>query len=228
MTKIRGRAAPVVALFAIVALALAAPAVAHEGERHPSANEQPAAQEEGAAHDMSGMDMPAGEMRWPTAEGMQGMQGMEMERPKTFGGRLVRWLGAWHPAIVHFPVALLLTVAFLELAAAVRRKPIYNASNKILLALGTLAAFAAAPLGWINAGLPAADDEFALTVHRWLGTAIPFLFLALWALKTPAEEAAVRKTPPYFEVLLAAAVLVMVAQAFFGAEVTHGAEHLAF
>lgn len=223
MMREGGRAAPIVIVFAVLALVLAAPAAAHEGEQHPAASEQQTTQD---GHDMSGMAPE--ELRWPTAEDMQGMQGMEMERPTTFWGRLVRWLGAWHPAVVHFPVALLLTVAFLELAAAVRRKPIYNASNKILLAVGTLSAFVAAPLGWISAGLPAPDDEFALTVHRWLGTALPFLFLALWALKKPAEEAAVRKSPPFYEALLAAVVLAIVAQAFFGAEVTHGAEHLAF
>ncbi len=218
------RAAPIAVLFAVLALALTAPAGAHEGENHSPASEQ-AATEEAAPHDMSAMD--PDELRWPTAEGMSGMAG-HGERPTTFFGRLVRWLGAWHPAVIHFPVALLLTVAFLEFAAVVRRKPIYNASNKILLAVGTLSALVAAPLGWISAGLPAADDEFALTVHRWIGTAIPFLFLALWALKKPAEEAAVRKSPPFYEGLLAAVVLVIVAQAYFGAEVTHGAEHLAF
>ncbi|MGD9967305.1 MAG: DUF2231 domain-containing protein [Hyphomonadaceae bacterium] len=225
MARRAGRAAPFVVLFAAVALAFAAPAGAHEGERHPPANEQPAAEESAPGHDMPAMD--ADDLRWPTAEDMSGMAGHD-ERPTTLTGRFVRWLGAWHPAVIHFPVALILTVAFLELAAAVRRKPIYNASNKILLAVGTLAAFVAAPLGWISAGLPAPDDESALTLHRWLGTAIPFLFLALWALKKPAEEAAVRKSPPLYEALLAAAVLVILAQAYLGAEVTHGAEHLAF
>jgi uncharacterized membrane protein len=176
---------------------------------------------------MSEMDMPPTEMRWPTPEEMAGVAG-RAERPTSFAGRLIRWLGAWHPAVVHFPVALLLTVGFLELAGAVRRKPIYGASNKVLLAIGALSAFIAAPLGWISAGLPATDDEFALTVHRWLGTAIPFLFLLLWALKRPAEEVAVRKTAPLFGALLALSMLVMLAQAYFGAEVTHGAEHLAF
>jgi uncharacterized membrane protein len=222
MISKRGR--QIAAMFAALALALAAPASAHEGEPHrtPVASEQSETQEHAAGHDMSSMD-PA-EMRWPTAEDMAGHE----ERPMTFAGRLVRWLGAWHPAVVHFPVALLLTVGFLELAARVRRKPIYSASNKILLALGTLGAFAAAPLGWISAGLPSPDDEFALTVHRWIGTGLPLVFLALWALKRPADAAAAPKAPPFYEALLAAAVLVIIAQAYFGAEVTHGAEHLAF
>lgn len=227
MIKRQGHAALIAVLFAAFTLALAGPAWTHEGERHPAASEQPAAPTGEAAHDMSEMDMPPTEMRWPTPEEVAGAAG-HAERPTTLAGRLIRWLGAWHPAVIHFPVALLLTVAFLELAGAVRRNPIYDAGNKILLAIGTLSAFIAAPLGWISAGLPTTDDEFALTVHRWLGTAIPFLFLVLWALKRPAEKIAARKTAPLFVALLALSVFVMLAQAYFGAEVTHGAEHLAF
>lgn len=221
------RAAPLAMLAATLVLAalvpsVSMPAFAHGGEQRPAAT---ASAQSADQTDEPGPD----ELRWPTPDdpGMPSMAG-HGDRPTTFTGRLVRWLGAWHPAAVHFPIAILLTVAFLELAAAVRRKPIYNASSKILLALGTLSAFVAVPLGWISAGLPAADDEFALTVHRWIGTALPFVFLLLWWLKQPTEQAAVRKTPPYYEALLAAAVFVVLAQSYFGAVVTHGAEHLAF
>ena len=147
-------------------------------------------------------------------------------RPTTLEGRLVRWLGGWHPAVIHFPIALLLTAAFLELMALVRRKPIYSASNKMLLAIGAVGAFVAAPLGWMNAGLPTADDEAALTIHRWLGSALPFLMLLLWRLK-PQAETSVRRFPVY-EIVLVIAVIAILVQAYFGAEVTHGAGHMAF
>jgi uncharacterized membrane protein len=227
MAARRKRAGGLAVIAAALTLAVGSPADAHEGEKHtpPAAAKQ--STDPGAAdHDMSDMDTPATEMEWPTADDMQGMAAHEA-RPTTFAGRLVRWLGAWHPAVVHFPVALLLTVAFLELAAAVRRRPIYSAANKILLAVAALSAFAAAPLGWIAAGLPSPDDKFALTVHRWLGTAIPFLILLLWALKKPADGGALGRKR-YYEALLAASVPVIVTQAYFGAVVTHGAEHLAF
>ena len=120
------------------------------------------------------------------------MAPMTMERPKTFAGRLQMWLGMWHPAVIHFPIALVLTVAFLELAAVVRRKPIYAASTKLLLAVAVAGAIIAAPLGWLNAGMPDAQDSLTLTVHRWLGTAMPFLLVGLWALKRPAEAVVAR------------------------------------
>lgn len=170
-------------------------------------------------------DMPVTDMAWPTEGG--GMQ-MSHDKPKTFEGRLLAWLGMWHPAVIHFPIALVLTVGLLEAAAALRRQPLYAASNKLLLGLATLGAFAAAPLGWASAGLPAPDDESALTIHRWLGTALPFLILSLWWLKRPAEAAARRLSTRGYEAALALTVLLILAQAYFGAEVTHGAGHLKF
>jgi hypothetical protein len=51
--------------------------------------------------------------------------------------------------------------------------------------------------------------------------------LLLWALKKPADGGALGRKR-YYEALLAASVPVIVTQAYFGAVVTHGAEHLAF
>ena len=172
-------------------------------------------------------DMPVTDMAWPT-EMSDGMMMQHGDKPKTFEGRLIAWLGMWHPAIIHFPIALLLTVAFLELAAAVRRKPVYAASSKLLLLIACIGAFVAAPLGWANAGMPAPDDKLALHIHRWLGTALPFLYLALWHLKRPVDQAAVRPDTRAFDGLLALTTILLLVQAYYGAEVTHGANHMAF
>ena len=218
-------------LAGMLGLALAAglavlPLSAHEGETHPAPVATAAS--EPAAAPMSPEDMPVTDMAWPTGDDDGGMMMSHKARPTTFKGRLLAWIGMWHPAAIHFPIALLLTVAFLEGLAAVRRKPIYTASNKILLAVGVAGAIVAAPMGWLNAGLPTPDDSFALTVHRWLGTAMPFLLLWLWLLKRPAEQAAARLSSRGYEALLVATVLLILVQAYFGAIITHGAEHMMF
>lgn len=169
-------------------------------------------------------DMPVTEMAWPT----EGDMPMSHDKPKTFLGRLLAWLGMWHPAVIHFPIALVLTVGLLEAAAALRRQPLYAASNRLLLCIATVGAFAAAPLGWASAGLPAADEESGLAIHRWLGTALPFFILALWWLKRPVEQAAHRLGGRGYEAALALTVLLILIQAWFGAEVTHGAGHFKF
>ncbi|MEZ5972224.1 MAG: DUF2231 domain-containing protein [Hyphomonadaceae bacterium] len=204
----------------MLALFALTPAIAHQHEPHtPQQQQTEPAPAEAAPGDEPVMTMP-----WPTAPVMTEHD----ERPTTFSGRLLRWLGGWHPAAVHFPIALLLTVAFLELMALVRRKPIYSASNKLLLGIAVIGAFVAAPLGWINAGLPAADDDSALTLHRWIGTALPFLMLGACWLKPHAEAAAAGRNGPLYAIALSVVAAAILAQAYLGAEVTHGAGHMAF
>lgn len=207
------------ALGVVLALLALTPASAHEHEPHTQQQPIETAPAEAAPSDEPVMTMP-----WPTAPIMTEHD----QRPTTFSGRLLRWLGGWHPAAVHFPIALFLTVAFLEAMALLRRKPIYSASNKLLLAIAALGAFVAAPLGWINAGLPAADDETVLTQHRWLGTALPFLMLIVWRLKPHAEAAAAGRSAPLYAIALSVVAAAILAQAYLGAEVTHGAGHMAF
>jgi uncharacterized membrane protein len=193
-TTARPWLAGILGLFLAVGLT-ASPLSARENDDAPVPAAAPAT---AAAATVSPEDMPVTDMAWPTGDD-DGVMMSHKARPTTFEGRLLAWIGMWHPAAIHFPIALLLTVAFLEGLAAVRRRPIYTASNKILLAVGVAGAFVAAPMGWLNAGLPTPDDSFALTVHRWLGTAMPFLLLALWFLKRPAEQAAARLSSRGYE-----------------------------
>lgn len=208
------------ALGVVLALFALTPAIAHQHEP-PETQIQ---QAETAPAEAAPGEEPVMTMPWPTAPVMTAHD----ERPTTFSGRLLRWLGGWHPAAVHFPIALFLTVAFLEAVALLRRKPIYTAGNKLLLAIAALGAFVAAPLGWINAGLPAADEESALTLHRWIGTALPFLMLLVWWRKPNAEAAAAGRSGPIYAIALSVVAAAILAQSYLGAEVTHGAGHMAF
>ncbi len=206
-----------------IALAATGPAPVAE-QSQPETAQSPAGQ---AAGEPSLDDMPVTDMAWPT-DMSDGMMMQHPDKPKALEGRLLAWFGMWHPAVIHFPIALVLTVALLELAAVIRRKPTYAASSRLLLGIATVGAFVAAPLGWANAGMPAPGDSLALDIHRWLGSALPFVILALWALKRPVDQAAVRLSSRSYELVLAATVALLLVQAYFGAEITHGANHMAF
>lgn len=105
----------------------------------------------------------------------------------TQGGtaHLLQTLGAFHPLIVHFPIALLLTAALLEVIS------IWNKGHSglrfailINLTLGTLGAMLAATLGWVDAAHIGFEPDLkpVLAWHRWLGTSVAVGALATTAL----------------------------------------------
>lgn len=202
-----------------------APAAVRSAHSHGD----PAAHEAHATHPGNATDsaMPGAEMAWPTADGAGPIHG-EPEHPATFGARLLAWFGAWHPAVIHFPIALPVTVGLLELLAWSRRTPRYVANNQILLGVAVAGAFVAASFGWAGAGLPSAEDDWAMTIHRGLGSTIPFLLLLLWNAGRLSVPTVTGSRSRSYCVLLVVSVLLILTQGFLGGEVTHGANHMAF
>ena len=72
------------------------------------------------------------------------------------------------------------------------------------------------------------SSRLCITLHRWLGTALPFLMLVVWRLKPNAEAAAAGRSGPLYAIALSVVAAAILAQAYLGAEVTHGAGHMAF
>ncbi len=77
--------------------------------------------------------------------------------PKTQFQRIARVIGLFHPAAVHFPVALLLISAFFVICSFVHRDAFEGAAFHCLW-IGALAACASSAMGWFFAesrGYPA-------------------------------------------------------------------------
>lgn len=147
--------------------------------------------------------------------------------PKAMPQRLVRWLGAMHPAAVHFPIALFIVAALLEIAALTLRRPVLTQGTRVIIALAAVSAAAAAILGWFAMGWPGGDDA-THTAHRWLGTSIALLGLTCWW----AKEHWVRRPGRarewlYIGVLATTAAAVLV-NGLLGGMLTHGMRHLMF
>lgn len=106
-----------------------------------------------------------------------GASGAEAAEPGVVG-RTVSWLGRLHPAVVHFPIALLIAAWLGELLNAWKYEPRLRTGVLFMVYLGAVSAVAAATLGWLNAayGSQPADQIDTLSWHRWLGTST-----ALWA-----------------------------------------------
>lgn len=96
---------------------------------------------------------------------------------------LIRLLGRFHPAIVHFPIALLTVAAVLESWQLVRRKPGLAAGTPACLLLGSISAVAASVLGFFF-------DEGGgklVDLHKWVGIASTVIALLAVSLLLKAD-----------------------------------------
>jgi len=134
--------------------------------------------------------------------------------------RIVPFLKTLHPATVHFPIALLLTAAFVELAAAMGMVERAGLTVRLLIYAGTIGAIAAASFGWIHTGFWFGGDT-TMQLHRWMGMLIAVLGVGL-ALIAHRDEGG--------RILLRAGLVVIavlvVAQGYLGGELAHGPDHL--
>ena len=151
-------------------ITMAQPARAHEHNEQQEAAEQQqlAGQNEAVA--------PA------TGEMMEHHHDSAMEqRPTTFSGRLMAWLGNMHPFAVHFPIALI-PASWLALLIARRRGHAVDVIRAVIMLAG-IAAVGAALLGWLAGGVALADPSSIKFAHRWIGTTLAVVVggIGVWA-----------------------------------------------
>jgi len=201
----------------------AAPARAHEDHDKVAARTAAVTAHPGMADAVAGM--PA-----VMDHGGADHGGMEMMGPpKPMPQRLYSWLGRWHPAVVHFPIALFLITGVLEVAARRGRRAWLTDGTRVLVGLAALSAVIATGLGWLAMGMPGPVEDSTHTLHRWIGTAIALVGLAAWW----AKERSMRPDAGpggrrLYALLLTAIVVGVLVNAYLGGALTHGADHLRF
>lgn len=203
-----------------MALALmgSTPAFAHDHHDKPAA-QAPASVPAAHAPGSDMMSMPG------MAQDMDHTDVAADAAPKTFPQRLLRWLGAMHPAAVHFPIALFLVAALLEIAALTLRRPVLTQGTRVIIALAAISALAAVALGWLAMGMPGHDDV-THTYHRWLGTAIAVLGLLSWWAKEHWVRKPGRKRELVYIGMLTVTASAILVNALLGGMLTHGMKHL--
>jgi uncharacterized membrane protein/mono/diheme cytochrome c family protein len=107
-------------------------------------------------------------------------------------GAVDAWMdlvGRLHPLMVHFPVALVVVAALVELWSAVRRHE--GPSPFALTSVWFAAVFgvAAACSGWANAAYGGESTSVDLFLHRWGGVAVAGVLVALAITGTNAARA---------------------------------------
>jgi len=135
------------------------------------------------------------------------------------------FLGHLHPLAVHFPVALLLFAAVLELFTLKNFNSQLRSGIDALLIAGSVSAVISAVLGW----LLYRDGDYSggvLTLHQWIGFATAALGLVtLFFLYQIRKKDKFKQVKIYRGLLFSTAIGVSVA-GHFGANLTHGSDFL--
>ena len=140
---------------------------------------------------------------------------------------LFSWLGRFHPVIVHFPIALLISAAIGETLFARTRNTFFSDAVRFCIWIGVAGALVAAPLGWIFAGFRFVDDEWVLTAHRWAGTTTFLATLTLFGVCERTYRAASRSRTALRYSLGVVACLVSLT-GFLGGSLLYGIDHYAW
>ena len=91
---------------------------------------------------------------------------------------LPRWLGHFHPLVVHFPIALLSVALLAEALALLLKKAELKIAATFCYTMGALSALPSSAFGWLLAASTShRGDE--LMYHRWLGVSVAVLSLLL-------------------------------------------------
>jgi uncharacterized membrane protein len=139
------------------------------------------------------------------------------------GPQALHLLGRLHPAVVHFPIALITIAAVLESLQLLRRKPALHAGTPTCLVFGALGGVLAAAFGWL---LEDAEGGGGAVVdwHKWIGiaSAVIGVVAALFLVRAAASDRArlvLRAT-----LFLGAALVGLTG--YLGGEMVFGTNHL--
>lgn len=160
----------------------------------------------------------------PPAEAIEASSGHPY--PPAGVPRPLAWLGKFHPALTHFPIALLSVAALAELLLLRRPSELLRHAVRFSVWAGAIGALIAAPLGWLFAGFRIVDDEWVMTAHRWLGTGV-----ALWALVLLRQcERAYRPVASriFFRFTLFVGAASVGCVGFLGGSLIYGLDHYAW
>ena len=89
------------------------------------------------------------------------------------------FVGTLHPAVLHFPIALGIVAAIVELWGAVRRDPGPSSFALTAVWFAAIVAVVTATSGWFNAEFLNRGLSLNLFLHRWIGIASAVLLITL-------------------------------------------------
>lgn len=145
-------------------------------------------------------------------------------------GGIVGWFGDLHPAVVHFPIALVVAAALAEVLGSLKGDASYAFAARFLLYCAAFTGVLAAMLGFAAATGKSYEGREAVNFgfHRILGLVTPVLiFLALGLSESARRNGDGWQRTAYQAVLFVTAILVTMT-AYLGATLVFGVRHFLF
>ncbi len=140
---------------------------------------------------------------------------------------IVRFIGHFHPVVLHLPIGIFVLIMFQELGAIFGRRHHENVANKAMFPLffGVVSAIVAAIAGFLlyQGGETFASDEL---VERHLWGGLIFAVAAVLTFIMKAWTVALSGNPAFYRLLLFTSVCVMGFASHDGATITHGETYL--
>lgn len=143
----------------------------------------------------------------------------------TTTGAMDAWLnllGRLHPLMVHFPLALAVVAAVVELWRALRRHDGPSPFAVTALWFAAAGGVAAACSGWANAAYGGESTSVDLFIHRWGGVAVAALLVTLAIAGTTASRAGHAGWSGIWRMGLVLCAGVVAAVGHFGGNLVHG------
>ncbi len=132
-------------------------------------------------------------------------------------------LGAFHPGLVHFPIALLAVAALLEILQILRKRKEPAPGTTTLAFLAAAAAVPASFFGFMLADYTGSDDP-TVDLHKWLGVVSTVVALAAAGCAIKAKTCAGSLIGLRLSLILGAALVG--ATGYVGGELVFGEGHI--
>jgi uncharacterized membrane protein len=148
--------------------------------------------------------------------------------PADIAALVIDAVGRFHPLLVHFPIALVVTALVAEVLYALRKNQDFGTAALFLITAAAWTSVPAFLAGFAAAAGAAFDSDLAgaLVVHRFAGVAAPMLaFIAAGMGHSTRRSGQVWEQMVYRAFLGLAAVAVGVA-GLYGGRLVHGAGYL--
>lgn len=131
-------------------------------------------------------------------------------------------LGHLHPALVHFPVALVLVAAAAEVMYVWRKKQRFGDAARFMIAAAAWLSVPAAVAGFAAAADVNPSMLRVFTIHRISGVALPVLAFLAYAMNEGARHSGQVWEQMTYRVCLLLAVVCVLLAAYCGGLLAHG------